>query len=250
MPTKALLSNHLGSYLQGQSRRALYPAIIAGFQSAISERVLKPGDVLPPERDLSATLGVSRNLVRRALQKLEGEGVLVTRHGSGTFVSQNFRRSTNSILGFSEETRRRGMRPSSRVVRDVVRVPTIPEIRELGLAIDGDIRELVRVRLADDLPIAVEVALLPAWTIDQGFDGRGQSLYEAMEARGTRPVRMLQEVSATAADTLVAEGLDVQSGSPVLKFVRKGLDESNIVVEFTTSYFHADQYIWVTELRR
>ncbi|GLS17198.1 GntR family transcriptional regulator [Labrys miyagiensis] len=250
MPTKALLSSHLNGFLQGQTRRELYPAIVAGFQSAITERVLKPGDVLPPERDLSATLGVSRNLVRRALQTLEGEGILVTRHGSGTVVSQDFRRSTNSILGFSEETRRRGMHPSSRVIRDVVRVPTIPEIRELGLAIDGDIRELVRVRLADDVPRVVEIALLPAWAIELSFDGKGQSLYEAMEARGTRPVRILQEISATAAETIVAEGLDVQPGSPVLKIIWKGLDASNIVVEFTTSYYPADQYIWLTELRR
>ncbi|WP_413990628.1 GntR family transcriptional regulator [Labrys okinawensis] len=250
MPTKALLSNHLGGFLQGQTRRGLYPAIVAGFQSAIAEKVLEPGDILPPERDLSATLGVSRNLVRRALHALESEGILVTRHGSGTFVSQDFRRSANSILGFSEETRKRGMRPSSRVVRDVVRVPTIPEIRELGLAIDGDIRELVRVRLADDVPIAVEIALLPAWTIEPSFDGGGQSLYEAMEAQGTRPVRVLQEISATAAETTVAEGLDVRAGSPVLKIIRKGLGVSNVVVEFTTSYFRADQYIWLAELRR
>jgi GntR family transcriptional regulator len=249
MSTKALLSNHLGGFLKGQSRRGLFPAIIAGFKNAMAQSVLKPGDVLPPERELSATLGVSRNLIRRALQTLEGEGLLVTRHGSGTFVSQSSRHPINSILGFSEEARKCGMRPSSKVVRDVVRVPTIPEIRELGLAIDGDIRELVRVRLVDEVPTAVEVALLPAWAIEQGFDGKGQSLYEAMEARGSRPVRILQEISATAAEPFVAEGLGVEPESPVLKFVRKGLDSSNNVVEFTTSYVHADRYIWVNELR-
>jgi GntR family transcriptional regulator, transcriptional repressor for pyruvate dehydrogenase complex len=62
-------------------------AIAAQLETRILEGSLKPGDRLPPERDLAADLGVSRPPLREAIQRLVSKGLLVTRHGVGTTVT-------------------------------------------------------------------------------------------------------------------------------------------------------------------
>jgi DNA-binding GntR family transcriptional regulator len=53
----------------------------------------------------------------------------------------------------------------------------------------------------------------------------------AMEAKGTRPIRVLQAISASAADTLVATSLGIEPGLPLLKIIRMGLHSSNLATE-------------------
>lgn len=240
---------HMRKAMNGQSRRSLHTAFVAGIQSAIAGKLLHPGVMLPSERDLSAQLDLSRNVIRRAISTLEAGAILSTRHGYGTFVPKDLRKSTNSALGFTEEMTRRGVKVGNRVLRNIVRRPTSSEAMEIGLNPDDEIREIIRVRSADGVAISLEIALVPSWAVAGNFDGL-QSLYAAMEAKGTRPIRVLQEISACAASSEVVENLTVGSGSPTLKITRKGFDSSNNVVEFTTSYFPSDRYTWITELRR
>lgn len=62
--------------------------VIAGdLEARILEGSLKPGDRLPSERDLAAELGVSRPSLREAIQRLVSKGLLVTRQGGGTVVT-------------------------------------------------------------------------------------------------------------------------------------------------------------------
>ena len=72
----------------------------------------------------------------------------------------------------------------------------------------------------------------------------------AMEAKGTRPIRVLQGMSASAADTLVATILRIEPGLPLLKIIRMGLHSSNLATEHVTPYFRPDRDTWITELKR
>src|ERR687883_1499885 len=91
-------------------------------QTEARERVLElidrlgVGDPIPSERQLSADLGVSRLTVRAALDELTREGYLVRRRGSGTYVQQPKISQELTITSFSEDMRRRGMRPGSRTL--------------------------------------------------------------------------------------------------------------------------------------
>lgn len=62
-------------------------AIATELETRILEGSLKPGDRLPAERDLAAEMGVSRPSLREAIQKLVSKGLVVTRHGGGTVVT-------------------------------------------------------------------------------------------------------------------------------------------------------------------
>jgi GntR family transcriptional regulator len=68
------------------SRRSLYILAYDHLKSLIEEGRLQPGDPFPPEPELAKQLAVSRSTLRRALDMLEGEGLIVRRQGIGTFV--------------------------------------------------------------------------------------------------------------------------------------------------------------------
>ena len=91
-------------------------------QSEVRSRVLDlieqlgVGDAIPSERQLTSELGVSRLTVRAALDELVREGMLVRRHGSGTFVSEPKIAQELTMTSFTEDMRRRGMIPASRTL--------------------------------------------------------------------------------------------------------------------------------------
>jgi GntR family transcriptional repressor for pyruvate dehydrogenase complex len=75
------------------SVRKLSDAIVANLEKRILEGVIKAGDKLPPERELAASLGVSRTALREAIQKLGSRGLLLSRQGGGTFVTDSLEAS-------------------------------------------------------------------------------------------------------------------------------------------------------------
>lgn len=244
-----ILIDRIKAKLATLPKRQFHDGVVAAIMEAIAARELEPGSLLPSEREFSALVSVSRNAIRRALSTLESEGIVATRHGHGTFVPRDLRKSTNSALGFSEEMTRRGLLVSSRTIRSERRAPKGQEAIDLGVGPDETVLSLVRLRLAGELPIAVEYALLPSWAVDEAFDG-GSSLYAAMEAAKSRPVRVLQEIGARAATVEVASNLGVAVGDPVLRISRKGWDSLGRTSEYTESLFHSERYTWITELRK
>ena len=82
-------------------RRKLYQDIVGQIGELIREGVLRPGDRLPPERDLAERLQVSRSSLREAMRTLELQGLVVSRPGAGTFVSTGSLDGLISIIASS-----------------------------------------------------------------------------------------------------------------------------------------------------
>ena len=80
-----------------QKDAPLYLQLKKGIEQAVSAGVIGPGDALPSERDIAARAAVSRVTVRKAVQDLVKSGVLVQRHGSGTFVAPRLHRVEQSL---------------------------------------------------------------------------------------------------------------------------------------------------------
>lgn len=76
----------------------LSDVIMQRMESMILEGSFKPGQKLPPERELASNFGVSRPSVREAIQKLAAKGLLTSRQGGGTFVSANIGSSFSDPL--------------------------------------------------------------------------------------------------------------------------------------------------------
>src|SRR5919108_1184906 len=117
---------------------------------------LEVGDAIPSERQLSADLGVSRLTLRAALDDLAREGYLVRRRGAGTFVSEPKITQELTMTSFTDDMRRRGMRPASRTLE----LKQISAGARLGRLLHVSPSEQVvvvkRLRLADHETMAIE----------------------------------------------------------------------------------------------
>src|ERR1700743_2927563 len=99
--------------LDGQGNLPLYQELQRVLRKAIDNRVLGPDDALPSERDLATDFAVSRITVRKALDGLVADGLLVRRQGAGNFVSARVDKNFAMLTSFSEDMRARGRTPRS-----------------------------------------------------------------------------------------------------------------------------------------
>ena len=140
---------------------------------------LEPHSPLPSDAELCEEFGVSRMTARGAVQRLVNEGLIYRVPGRGTFVADRAaHRSATHILSFTEEMRRKGREPSSRILETGRRPATEVEHERLG---SDEVVVLRRVRLADGEPIALETAVFPARVAGVlGSDFERESLFEVL----------------------------------------------------------------------
>lgn len=203
---------------------------------------------LPGERELCQTFGVSRATLRRALAALVEEGALAQRQGAGTFIrraSPKVDQQFSRLVGFSELMRLRGFAPSSRILDRGVFLPSPEEMTSLGIGPEESVVRLSRLRLADDVPMAIEHTAAPARFLPEEI---GDSLYDAFAAAGHTPMRGLQRLRAVLLCDEDAALLGVPSGSPVLYIQRIAYLADGRGVEFTRSYYRSDTYEFVSEV--
>src|SRR5512138_350794 len=147
--------------IDAASKLPLYDQIERNLRDLIINGQLQPGQMVPSEWDLSDLYGVSRLTVRRALDELVRQNWLERKHGVGTFVRQPAIASiSDSKLSFTEQMHAIGRRPSSRIVEKRVVAATTKIARALRIQEGASLFEIIRVRLADDIPILLETSCL------------------------------------------------------------------------------------------
>ncbi|MFT4183798.1 MAG: GntR family transcriptional regulator [Rhizobium sp.] len=229
----------------------LYKRLAQALAGLVQEGLLKPGAALPGERDLAEALQLGRVTVRTAYRDLLASGVIESRHGSGTFVSQQVERIEQSLWrlsSFSADMRSRGRQPAARILSRTVSPPAPEESFLLGLGLEEPVLRLDRLRLADGQPLAIERAVVPVKFLGEEAVSEG-SLYDALADNGFRPVRALQRLTAVTLDPSSAAILNVKAGAPALLIERISRLEDQRVVEYTRSHYRGDAYDFVAELR-
>ena len=227
---------------------ALYTRLAARLRQAIHQGRLSVGAVLPPERELAQSLGVSRQTVRKAVDELTREGLLAARQGSGTFVAGRIVEPLTELASFSDDMLRRGLTPSSKWLKREIVKPSPEEALALNLSLADLVCRIVRVRLADGEPIAIEFAVVEAALVASNADF-GDSLYRALRHRNRAPIRAMQRVRAAVADPDVALALGISTDSPVLEMERFSYSADGRPVEWTRSAYRGDKYDYVVEMR-
>ena len=236
--------------LQASGTGPLYLKLQQALEGAIRSGRLKSGDALPPERDLAEYASISRVTVRKAVDELVRQGILVRRHGSGTFVArpvEKVEQPLSHLTSFTEDMARRGRSTRAEWLERGLVTPSPDEMVMLGLPAGGRVARLGRLRIADDNPLAIERASISAEFLPDP-ENVGTSLYAALEARGVRPVRAIQRISARTIKDQEAELLDVAPGAAGLTIERISYLPSGKVVELTRSLYRGDAYDFVAEL--
>jgi GntR family transcriptional regulator len=207
---------------------------------------LRAGDSLPSEEELSRIYGVSRMTSRQALQSLKSQGFVSRHKGQGSFVSQpRVEKDITHLCGFTAEMRALGLKASSRVL-DAETIPAPPEVAsQLGITVNDPVFRLRRLRMADELPVAVEEIRLPAARfpgIDKINFSR-VSLYQTLRTRfGIRVSRADEILEARSATLREAELLEVQPRSSLLVISRTLWSTDGLPVETAHSVYRGDRY--------
>ena len=233
--------------LDPASSLPLYQQLQRALREAIENHVLGPDDALPAERQIAADLSVSRITVRKALDGLVEEGLLVRRQGSGNFVSARIEKNFAKLTSFSEDMRARGRTPKSVWLKRAEGQVSPEEALTLRLSPGAPVYRFHRLRYADDAPMCLEFATVAGACLPS-LDAVGVSLYEALENAGNRPVRALQRLRALLLTAEHAKLLNAREGDAGLLVERIGFLRDGRAVEFCQSYFRGDTYDFVAEL--
>lgn len=231
----------------------LYLRLERAVRTAVNDARLAPGAALPSERDLCDAYDLSRVTVRKALEGLVREGVLVRRRGSGTYVTEAAPRAERVeknfalLSSFSEDMTSRGRTPGSRWLGRGSGVVSPEEAMALGLSPGSPVYRFRRVRLADGQPMALEISTVAGFALPSA-EVVGASLYEALEAAGFRPVRALQRLRALTAGDERGRLLEIDAGDAGLMIERRAFLEDGRAVELTRSFYRGDAYDMVAEL--
>jgi GntR family transcriptional regulator len=217
-----------------------YYAIEQSLRSRIA--LLEPHAPLPSDSQLCEEFEVSRMTARGAMQRLVQEGLVYRMPGRGTFVAPaRANRTASHILSFSDEMRRRGAVPSSKVVERARRAATPDEARRLAT---DEVFVLRRVREADGEPVALETAIFAAERVGDLLDGDvdAVSVFATLAAAGHVPTAGRAAIAAEAASAEDAKLLRVKRGEPLLVERRLIHDADGVPLELTESRYVGSRY--------
>jgi len=232
----------------------MYYQIMSQLREKIAEGEYPVNSSLPPERELVETYHVSRMTIRQAISELVNEGILVRRKGIGTFVAPpKLEQTLSSLTSFTEDMAQRGMKAGARIISFKEKTPDPTERKILNVGADEKVIEFVRLRLADEEPMALETTTLIA-SICPGLQRENlenQSLYQLLTERwGVEMEHATQSLEPILAPPYEASLLHVAVGSPLLLMHRTTYDEDGRVFEHVKSLYRGDRYKFVTDLYR
>jgi GntR family transcriptional regulator len=212
---------------------------------------LEPGALVPTERELTVTLETSRTTVRQALSELVGEGRLVRRQGSGTYVAEPKLTWPLQMTSFTDQAAANGFVASAQMLSAERIRATGEAAARLRLQAGAYVYRIERLRLADDTPMAVETSHLSV----ARFPGlikairRASSLYRVLaESYGVTPVSAEETIETRAASPREAALLGTDTGAPMLVLGRHSFDADGGPVEWVRSWYRGDRYTFVARL--
>jgi GntR family transcriptional regulator len=219
------------------------------LRSLIDAGTYQPGQQLPSQNELATELGISRATLREALLSLEQEGLIVLKHGVGTFVTpgygQRLETGLERLESILEMSARQGLDVRCANLQ-VVEGPADQEMAEaLQVAPRTPLMTVRRVIMVDDTPVAymsdvVPCAILAPPDVDECFDG---SVLELLRRRADlRVARAVANIVALNADGDLAQRLQIKRQQAVLLLEETLFDEEGVVVEFSRNYFIPDYF--------
>lgn len=230
------------------SNSPIYIKLAHRLRQQIEDGAISAGEALPSERDLCKIMGASRVTVRKAIELLIEEGLLSRRQGSGTYVTPRIQAPGSFLSSFSEDAEARGEATDTIWIMKVVGLATEEEARILELPKGVEVARLSRVRMANGEPLAIENAVVPSDMLPD-ITHLGNSLYQALDQRGNRPVTGQQKIRAALAGSTEASLLSIPENTEILRIERLTRRADGRPVELTRSAYRGERYEFVSELR-
>jgi GntR family transcriptional regulator len=234
----------------------LYQQIKGLILQSLQAGEWKPGESIPSEMDLAARYRVSQGTVRKAIDELAAENLVVRRQGKGTFVATHAEQHVQyrflRLVPDSGDPDSEG--PAHRTVLDCKRVRATAEVARALQLRTGDAVVQVRRTLAfGEVPTILEDLWLPGTpfkglTAEQmaGYQGPTYAMFEI--EFGVRMVRATERIRAVAADAQQARLLQVAPGAPLLSVERIAFTYNDTPMELRRGLYRTDTHHYRNEL--
>lgn len=248
MPTAAVESAHSWKIdIDKSSPEPIYVQIAAAMKRLLDDGTIPAGSALPPEQILAKRFGVSRMTMRQANDVLEREGLIDRQRGRGTFaVQKRLVKQEQETRSFSEEIRRRGGVPSSRLLSFQTTEASPALAAEFNLPAGDPIYVIERVRMADGIPMALESVQIPAERCPnlERFNLVDYSLYQIFEEHyGIELARSEEEISAIVPRKIHRKTLALPANVAVLLVKRRTYTSDGRLFELAMDAYRGDLYV-------
>lgn len=240
--------------INSDSAVPLYIQIKAYILKCIDEGVFPENSRIPSERQLAEQFDVSRLTVTKALNELALEGVLQARVGRGTFVrARKIDQQLNTLTGFTQDMAQRGQTAKSRVLQATIAEASHEVATALHLAEGAAVVFLERLRLADDEPIAIERASLPADRFPDiltRHNFQQESLYAVLQQEyACRMTSAYQRLNARLPNLDEQKHLKIAENVPILDITRTTYDGAEMALEYVRAIYRGDRYTFTAVLQ-
>lgn len=221
----------------------LYFQVARQLEEAIETGTLPPGSRLPNEIDFAGRLGLSRPTMRRAIQHLVDEGLLVRKRGVGTQVVHTKVRRSIELTSLYDDLTAANQRPRTEVLANVVEPATGPVALGLNVPEGAPVLAVERLRYAQDEPLALMHNYLPADLVELSTEALAEhGLYELLRTSGVHLRLATQTIGARTASAAEARLLAERRSAPLLSMTRTTYDDRGRIVEYASHLYRASLY--------
>lgn len=232
--------------------RAGSPILYEQVKDALLERIASgefgPGDMLPTEEELCRQYGVSRITVRRAVNDIAAQFLVVRKRGIGTIVTR--RLADRRVFTFTGHFNDRSLYKTRTLLAATEPAPA-EVARALEIARADPVRHVRRVTLQRGDPMALVDAWMPV-AVGEAPSPTAEEvespLRKDVRFAGRPAERAEQVLEATAADALVARSLGVARGRPIMRAQRVYFTGTGTPVRYVRMFYHPDRYRFTFDL--
>ena len=224
----------------------LHEQIENGLRELISESNYIKGQVLPTEMELASSLQVSRATIRQAITKLVNEELLVRKKGSGTWVAnKHIVGSGRKWKSFSQEMESLGIEIGNFEFHLIKEYSPKYIYDFFSLKEKMKILQLKRLRGSIEEPFVYFTSYFNPILKLTGNENFNQPLYQVIsDASGCIASKSHEKIYAINANEMIAEKLDIETNTAILKRVRMVYDQHNQPIEYNTGYYRSDKYTY------
>jgi len=236
----------------GFAYRPLYVQVKDSLVRRLIDGAWLPGQMIPSEMELAREIGVSQGTIRKALDAMTAENLLVRRQGRGTYVAEPEEgRLLFQFFRLASDDGERAF-PTSRFLSRTTAPASAAERTALRLDEAARVVRIERVRSLLDHPILVETISLPhdRFAVVEAIEDLPNNVYRLYSQKWgitiARAAERLKAIGATAED---AAELGCQPGTPLLEIARVAYDLEGSPVELRVSRCLTDTVHYASELR-
>ena len=242
--------------LNRQSPTPIFRQITDWMREKIESGEWDDDHKLMSETDLAKKLGVSRGTIRKAIEELVSEKLLVRIHGKGTFVRNKIlleQKPTWRLAGFSRDLISRGIPYSTEVLNTQIITPPVDVQEMLKLTSDDAIFNMLRLRKINDQPVLL-IENHIVYSYCQGveeIDFSENQLYVTLENKfGIQFEWAKRTYKSITADKRIAKALNLSQHAPIMYLEELYHNQENTAVEYTRAWFDAQVFYIKTIIQR